>query len=461
MFGRLEEFINRYPSLRAARRVGVAISGGADSMFLARGCAELAAKFTWRLTLLHVNYGLRGAESDRDERMVRELAEELGVEAFVHRPVVEDDAEEALRNLRYQWFAESGCDAVLTGHTREDQAETVLFRILRGTGPTGLVGILPVVRGNVYRPMLEYGRDEVRTWLREQGHVWCEDSTNRDNNYRRNYIRNELLPELSDLVNSEAVGALAQLAVIQRDEEEWLGTMVDSLLEDFMEPGAPGLLVQCDYLKQVPRALQRRMMRRVLEQVKGNLTAIEFDHIERALALVDTADGHGRIQVRGLDLLRSFEWLRVARMDDLKGLEERNFRMPLAFGGELRLPDSLGVLRTTVEEICPYNENGGSLDLGRLEAALATGGQCELRNWRPGDSIHRRGGTRPEKLKELFQNFRVPIWQRRSWPIVVLGDSPVWAGGFGPAQEFAVGPATKRALRMEWIPGFRPIMSGE
>jgi len=170
------EFVRRYPALAAAQRVGVAVSGGGDSVALA--C--LARECFSGLTLLHMNYGLRGVESDVDESFVRDLTLRLGCGVLVERVVPLGRAEDALRRLRYEWFSRCEVDAVLTGHTREDQVESVLFRLVRGTLPGGLAGISPVFDGRVYRPLLEAGWGEIRTWLESQGIGWREDSSNFD-----------------------------------------------------------------------------------------------------------------------------------------------------------------------------------------------------------------------------------------------------------------------------------------
>ena len=447
----LNDFIERNPRLREARRVGVAVSGGGDSVALAR----LAAEAGLPILLLHMNYGLRGAESDGDEAFVIALGSELGCEMLVERVTPEGKSEDELRRLRYEWFATCSVDVILTGHTRDDQAETVLFRILRGTGPTGLVGIVESYGNRIFRPLLRMSREEVREWLVGGGHVWREDSSNDEVDYRRNWLRRVLLPQVREELNPQVDGALVGLAEIAGDEEAWLAGIVDEVFENLVSAEADWMVLDCAQLGKLPVALQRRMMRRIMERVKGNLQAIDFAHVEAALRLALDGEGNGRIQIPGLDLMRSFCWLRVIRMQSLLDRSPRNFRFLLEAPSSIMLPDGAGVVRSTLDTGNLYNESK-SLDWGKLCAAVDHESPLELRNWRPGDFYRRSGSAHPDKVKDLFQKYRVPLWRRRTWPIIVLRDSPVWVAEFGPAEEFAARSDAQTRLCLEWVLARRP-----
>ncbi len=373
------DFVRRHPALGAAERIGVAVSGGADSVALAYLARELGKK----LTLLHVNYGLRGVESDLDEALVRELAERLGAELLVERAMPEGRSEEELRRLRYEWFELCPVDVVLTGHTREDQAETLLFRVVRGTGPSGLAGVQPCLSGRIYRPLLEAGRVDLRNWLVGQGIRWREDASNADLGYRRNWIRHELLPILRQQLNPEVDRALAHLAEIARDEEDWLEKLVAERLAGMVKLEGEGVVLECELLNREPLGLRRRLMRRLFERVKGNLLEIQFAHVEAALKLCEEKEGNGRKQVPGLDLMRSFGQLRVIGLETLRAMPERNFRLEFPVPGKVIVPEGAGIVESTVDRGCNYNEGGKSLDWDRLNAAVgaerrlscATGGR--------------------------------------------------------------------------------------
>jgi tRNA(Ile)-lysidine synthase len=452
MLPQIESFIERYPALQQARRIGVAVSGGADSVALLRLAAALASRYSWRLTVLHVNYGLRGDESQGDEHFVRQLAEELAcpIEVLRVEPTATD--ENTLRRLRYDWFASLAFDALFTGHTLEDQAETVLFRLLRGAGPQGLAGILPHTEEGLYRPLLASSRQHLREWLRQNGFVWREDSSNALLHYSRNRIRWELMPLLQSHWNPSIESGLAQLAEVSRADEEWLATLSGPALDALSHREGPGLVLDGHALAATPLGLRRRLLRLAIARVKGDLSGITFPHIEAALALLHQSEGSGRIQAAGVDLMRSFDWLRVIRLEDAGNLDDRNFRLPFDPTLPLEIPASGGSLHPTLQKQCQYNEEVWNLDWTRLRQAIGSGGRLEVRNWRPGDSYLRAESGKLDKLKELFQIHRVPLWQRRSWPILVLGDNPVWSRQFGPAAEWAAKQDAEEVLHLAWLP---------
>jgi tRNA(Ile)-lysidine synthase len=167
--------------------------------------------------------------------------------------------------------------------------------------------------------------------------------------------------------------------------------------------------------------------------------------------LAASAEGHGRIQIPGLDVFRSFEWLRIAP-PATDNLENRNYRMPLSVPGAVRLPGQHTVIHlelfenTQVTEMLEnvYNERVGFLDWNRISGSLAL--TMEVRNWRPGDQYQRAGHSGPEKIKFLFHEARVPLWERRHWPIITSGDEILWARRFGPAAGFAARPGSSPVL---------------
>ncbi|MFZ0688626.1 MAG: tRNA lysidine(34) synthetase TilS, partial [Acidobacteriaceae bacterium] len=238
--------------LRAGMRVAVAVSGGSDSVGLLRAMAEAAPGIGLVLAVAHVHHGIRGAEADEDARFVAELAERLGLELHLHRvdtPAAarekRETLEEAARSLRYGWFrqllSEGRADAVTTAHTLDDQAETVLHRLLRGAWSEGLGGIHPAIAGQggaILRPFLQVRHAEIQTWLREIGQAWREDASNTDTAHTRNRIRHELLPRLAEF-NPQIAEQFARMATIARDEESWWEQELGRLLPSVVLPGRP------------------------------------------------------------------------------------------------------------------------------------------------------------------------------------------------------------------------------
>jgi len=438
----------------AGDRVGVAVSGGADSVFLLHALQALAPRWNLQLRVLHLDHGLRGEESAGDAKFVGELAERLGLACHVAQCDVgglkwkdRDNLEQTGRRARrefYMGFLRDGSlDLVATGHTRSDQAETVLFRFLRGSGTAGLAGVRPVTTDGMVRPLIETEREDIERYLREAGISWREDSTNASPDFARNRIRHSLLPQLTREWNPALRENLARTAEWAQDEEAYWEAEIERLAALRFTVRPPAVLFRSEDMRTAPPAVARRLIRRAIQLVKGDLRDICFQHVERILRMARAGEGDGRMQVPGLDVCRSFDWIRVAP----PGTAPREFRLPVQPPGEFVLPDGSRVKVELIESSgecnCVYNS--------KVVAILNWGeesGSVELRNWRPGDRYHPIGRAKPEKLKFLFQEARIPLWERQEWPILTIGENIVWARHFGPALNHAATAASRSVLRV-------------
>jgi tRNA(Ile)-lysidine synthase len=410
--------------------------------------------------VLHLNHGLRGEESRGDAEFVREQAQRLGWPAIVHEVELPADGnlEQAAREARLQFFHSAmqseRLDCVATGHTRSDQAETVLFRFLRGSGTAGLAGIRPVTHGKVVRPLIELSRGEIEQYLRSRNLEWREDSTNATLQFARNRIRHQLLPQLEREWNPAIRETLAQTAEWARAEEAYWEAEIDRLAAERLTTELGFVFSNAPALAGLPLAVARRLARRAIELAKGDLRGIDFGHVEAVLALAAGGEGHGRLQATGLDVLRSFEWLRFGTLGSY-GKGDRAYSVEATVPGVVRA-EAAGVeislelielvpiekLETFDSSHCVYNGREGYLDWGR------SSGRIVLRNWRPGDQYQPIGRFREEKIKTLFQEFRIPIWERRHWPVLTDGESIVWARRFGPAANRAASSGSVTVLRI-------------
>ncbi len=461
---RVAEIITRYSMFQTGQRVGVAVSGGADSVCLLHVLVELRERWNLDLTVLHLDHQLRGAESQTDARFVAELARSLGL--ALHAEVVDiarfatetgDNLEQAARRERRRIFGDlvrSGkLDRVALGHTRSDQAETVLFRFLRGSGTAGLAGIRPVTSDGFVRPLLAVDRFDVEQYLRERKIPWRDDSSNASLAFARNRIRHELLPQLQRDWNPALIETLAHTADWAFEEEAWWAAEIARLAALHLQIKPPAVYLRAQALEDLPPAAARRLARRALECVKGDLLGIDFSHVRQILALAVQHQGDGRLQVPGVDVFRSFEWLRLAP-PGLDTLENRNYRYALAVPGSVVLHRAGAVIEaevietkaSTVREDSGYNEGACCLDRDRVSGPL------EVRNWRPGDQYQPAGHLGDEKMKILFQRERIPLWERRSWPIITNHDQIVWARRFGPASHAAATPDSRTILRIREVP---------
>lgn len=449
MLDRVSTFFTTLPGV-PDKRIAVAVSGGADSVFLLTALRELNLAHA----VLHVNHKLRGAESDGDEAFVRSLAAQHGMPFHTAPlPPAEGNTEQEGRRLRYRFFADcisqDLCDLVATGHTLDDQAETVLFRFVRGSGTAGLSGIRPVTSEGMVRPLLNLRREEIRAWLTARHIPWREDASNANLDFQRNRIRRNILPELAQL-NPSLPEVLASTAAWARDEEDYWTAELDRLEPLYLQPAPETVILDIEPFTPLPAALQRRLLRRAIERVRGDLRAIGFHHVEAIRALMQTREGSGRIQLPDLDVFRSFDQLRLAP-SGFDARIERNFSVPITIPGETKvLERKLSIVMEQFTSSGVYNGGVNALDWAKCRGSL------HLRNWRPGDQFERAGHLGAAvKIKTLFQEYRIPLWERRRWPVIVLCDAPtgdsaegdiVWTRKFGAASRFAAAPESQSVV---------------
>lgn len=421
--------------LRFGTRIGVAVSGGADSIFLLHAMADLG----YAAAVLHVNHGLRGAASDEDEAMVREVAASFALPILVRRAnLPAGNSEQEGRLARYSYFGEilrdGTIDAVATGHTRDDQAETVLYRFLRGSGTAGLSGIRPVTDTRLIRPMLGVSRERIRRELADCNIHWREDCSNSDVAFARNRIRLEIMPALA-FANPALTQTLAATAEWAQAEESYWRDEVERAAENCVQMASDALILNRARMQDLPVAMQRRILRHAVERVRGDLRSVDFSHIEALRSLIVGNADSGRVQIPRLDAMLSCGYLRIASLGDVPR-QGRHFEVTLAVPGETHVAShGVTVCLEPVTNPNVYNNQVNAFDRNRCAGTL------RLRNWLPGDQLHRQGRASADKIKTLFQEFRVPIWERRGWPVITVdrGDSEsiVWARQFGVSANFA------------------------
>lgn len=457
LLNRVRQTVGRYRMFTRGQAVGAAVSGGADSVCLLHVLLDLAAEWDLRIKVVHIDHGLRGIESQGDAEFVADLARRLGLPFQLQKVDLSQcrNLEQAARNARMAFFRElidsREVDGVALGHTRSDQAETVLFRFLRGSGSAGLAAIRPVTADGIVRPLLEVERGLVEQFLRERAISWREDSSNHSRQFARNRIRHDLLPQLASQWNPKIRETLAHTADWAQAEEAYWAAEIDRLSAGRLAQRDGAIVVRVEDLTGLPLAAGRRLVRRAIEMAKSDTRAVDFHHIAAVLAMAGSRQGSGCVEVPGLRVIRSFEWLRFGRAGaDTAGA---GYQIPAAVPGIVPIPGTELAIRlelieksgTFEESDCVYNNGVGYLDWGSLSCPL------ELRSWRPGDQYQPMGSTGKEKIKTLFQRARIPIWERGRWPILVNGASIVWARQFGVSAGLTPDRSSRMVLRVREI----------
>ena len=461
---RVRQFVRQHDLIGPDTRVLAAVSGGSDSVALVHILCDLAAAGELRLVgLAHFNHQLRLSAGD-DERFALDVAASLGLPFTSDREDVAARAkgerrsvEDAARTARHEFFERArvtaGADVVALGHTRDDQAETVLLRLTRGAGPRGLAGMHPR-NGAIVRPLLGCRRRDLRAWLDERQLRFVEDETNQDVSISRNRVRAELVPFLETRFNPGIVDVLADQADVAREAWAWMDAMAADLEARCVRraAAADGAMVReidVASLLAAPLALRRAVLWRVMSEVAGR-RPIGFGHVDDALRLTHER-GETRIDVPGQRLERIGPSLvltgRVAGAAGRRAPEGAStfFRFPLSIPGEVVLPAAGWVVLAECLS--------AGVDAGRVSAAAgnsveknvalvrldACRGSLAVRNRRPGDRFRPVGLDGQKKLQDYFVDRKVARALRDTVPLVVdETDRIVWVAGFGIDEVFRV-----------------------
>lgn len=437
----------RYPMFDRGDRVVAAVSGGPDSTALLLALAELVGEWEIEVIAAHLDHGLRGAESARDREAAGRLAALVGVPFRAETlPAgrladVPGGVEQTARRARYEFLrrvaAETGARRIATGHTRDDQAETVLLRLLRGSRVAGLAGIRPVRGDGVVRPLIDVTREEVRAFLARRGVPAMTDSSNADDRFTRNRIRRDLLPVLRGF-NPRIVAHLAALAETCAGQPGGEDALALALLRAHgdAEGGLPVAL-----LGDLPVEARRVLVRVWLGQVRGHLRRIATAHLD---ALARCGPSGRTVELPGGErVVNAHGVLRFARPEG-----------PPAFPPALLLPGQrvqLGrrwqIEASAVERLAAAPDMPTSLwqavfDADHLRMPVT------VRRWRPGDRMRPLGMRGHRKLSDIFIDGKVPRAARHAVPIVEAGGEIVWVPGLIRSDVAKVAPGTSCVLRL-------------
>lgn len=425
-------------------RVAVALSGGADSVALALLLAELAAQVDWRLAgLIHVHHGLRGAEADADAAFCCDLAarlslpiEVVAVDVPAALAASAGSLEATARTLRYAAFDAAagrlGASVVATGHTADDQAETVLLRLLRGAGSRGVAAIRQR-RGMYARPLLGCRRAELRAWLDWSGESWREDSSNASTDVPRNRLRQEVMPVI-EAAWPGGVRALARFAEAAAADEQWLSRQAELERPAAVRIAPDGVELIRARIVDLPLAVARRVVRDGLEAAGARPTFREIELVRRlARSGRDGvfADLHGfRVESRG-------DVLRIARPSLRVPIVSFEYRLDVP--GDVRIVETGGVLQASFLSGAdrPAHEAGwdGIAALQASEVRLP----LTVRSRRPGDRVTPLGAPGRRSLQDLFVDRKVPRFARETVPVVVDADGHiVWVASLAVAERCRV-----------------------
>jgi tRNA(Ile)-lysidine synthase len=447
-------------------RVLVGVSGGPDSVVLLRALLELKQEFAIELSVAHLNHSARGDESDRDARFVKDLGDALQIRTLIKKvnvaelqPSSKSSFQEAARHIRLEFFQETmtqlGANKIALGHTSDDQVETVLMNLLRGSGLKGVGGMNPV-RLPYIRPLFYCSRAEVVGFLNDRKIPYCKDSSNDKTDYLRNRIRLELIPFLQEKYNPKITENLFEASGIFRADNDYLKALEDQEFERAVSGFEEGetLNMDMEYLGKLPLALQRRLVRKGIQSIKGDLRRISSFHIQEILHLLEKGRKGKRIDLPGnlgvLCMGDRVAFKRIPGTDSsiLTDEEGKAFpRMrPLNIPGETEIEETgltlkAEIINPVATGFSASHTNQAFLDFDK------TGDNVMIRFFQAGDRLKPLGMKGTKKLKSLFIDEKVPQEIRSTVPILTTGDNNIiWVYGTRIADAYRVTAETSKIL---------------
>jgi len=447
----VKETIECHHMISPSDRIGVAVSGGLDSVVLLDILTSLRHELQISLLPIHLNHGIRGAEADRDEVFVKHISQAYDLPCLTQRMDVPHfqrqhslSLEDAARKLRYQFFArvmeQHNLNRVALGHTADDQVETILMRFIKGGGARGLSGMPPIREGRYIRPLLNTWRDHVYEYAQLKGLSWVEDSSNTKITYFRNRVRHELIPYLKQY-NPNIKQRVLRVSELLATDDHYLQQLAHDVSTSVMT-GTETAIISIPRLLSVPLPLQVRVLQDAFNRLESG-RYMEYPHLKKVLQLVHDRGGSKRIPLPGgFWAKRVYDTLTLEKGDEIT--HDKPGRIPLETPGRTLLRHFAMAIDATIHEgrlVPTPDRNEAYLDYDRLALPL------HVRSCRPGDSFVPLGMSSRKKLKNFFIDLKVPRAQRGKIPLVISATEICWVAGWRIDDRFKIGDMTQRTLK--------------
>ena len=453
IISRIERTIRRQRLFQPGDTLVVALSGGADSTALLDLLSRLP-EYNLRLIAAHLNHCLRGVESDADQEFCREVAARYAIPFEVRRIDIKSMAsksrlnlEDAGRRARIEFLDEIrikyGAAAVVLAHHADDQAETVLMRLLRGSGMTGLSGMAYRNTRGYVRPLLDITRSEIEQYLRWRCLEWREDASNSDTIYLRNRIRHELLPLLEGY-NPAIRSCLAATASIISDDETLLSELTEQAVTETCRMREGRIVCSIAELRTRNTALRRRVLRHAFKQLAGTLEGVTLRHIDAVCDLMDSARPNSKLALpHGVTAVREYD--RLLLMQAGGAVLETDFELLITEPGcyQLALGGSITVESTST---IPFPTDFGTMhfDLDKFPFPWL------VRTFRPGDRMKPFGMSGRKKVKNIFIDRKIPPSERTRIPLLWCGDDLIWIAGVCRSELCRIDTQSAATVQVTW-----------
>lgn len=442
-----ERFITENSLIPAGGSVLVGLSGGADSVALLRVLTRLAPRYDWTVRAAHFNHGIRGVGAEEDELFCRNLCEEMGVPFYSETADVPAYAREnglsietAGRLLRYGFLERTakvtGCSKIATAHHMDDNAESIMLHLIRGSGLAGLTGMKPG-RDDLIRPLLSCRKEELVAFLEQEGILYRTDETNLIAEGSRNRVRLDIVPYLEKHINPAIVPTLCSMAELLTQDEEYLLAEAERELEAARRPD--GFLREV--IAALPYPIKTRVIRLALAEAGANVD-IERVHVEAVAELLEARTG-AKLMLPHVEARTSYELIKFGLPE-----ETEQFELPLHEG----LVDTpLGLFKISFVEGTEGFVRSRDIAFLDMEKIEKLGERPMIRNRRDGDRFRPVGAPGRRKLKDYFIDRKVDRESRDRIPLIACGSEVLFVPGFAASEQARVDETTERMLRAEYL----------
>ena len=469
---KIVQTINTYGMVEKGMSVLVGVSGGPDSTALLHVMMDVSERLSLKLGVAHLNHCLRKEASDNDEAFVVSTAKQFNLPCYVEKKDILNDQkktgqslEEAGRMARYRFFEsvcrKNGFDKIAVGHNKDDNAELILIYLLRGSGTAGMGGI-PSKRDNIIRPLIRTSRDEIINYLNTQKATYATDASNYDERFLRNKIRHMLIPLLEKEFNPKISSSLNRLGEIMQTEDAWINHLIIPVFEKtVITKDTHRISLSVFELEKLHLAPQRRVLRKAIQQVKGNLRRITYTHIHSISKLLENDYVDGRLDLPGrIRVTKKSGQLVIAKEKKSLRLIEvvGKTKKPFVFEQVLSKSDISSEKPVYIKKIKTY-VTFLKTDCDSIHDMTASKNQeayfdwdllkfpIIVRNYRKGDRFTPLGMTGTQTLKKFFINNKINPLKRSCVPIFLSGKQIIWIGGIRIADSIKVTDATQTVLK--------------
>ena len=469
---KIENYIKNYQMIEHGDKVITGVSGGADSVCLLLALCALREKLDFEVIVCHVNHELRGEEAAQDEAYVEMLCRKLQAPFFAFHENVEliaknrkESLEEAGRSVRRQAFEqlckEQGGTKIATAHHRNDNAETMLLNMARGTGIRGLCGIRPVY-GKWIRPLLELSREEIEQWLGEQGISYCMDETNQEDEYTRNRIRHHVIPVLEEQVNTKTVEHFGQLSEQMEEIYEYLEQQTDQAWKSCVKQSneqkkKSRILIKAEEMRQIQGVIKKFLVQRAVCEAAGAQKDIESRHIQAVLDLFGRQTGRQIDLPYGLTAKRVYDGVLLVKEKKQPAGQREGRNTESEFPVGLQIPGEIQIPGTNLKISCCITDENEKISAKEMPQKSYTkcfdydiikSSLC-VRYRQPGDYLTIDRDGRKKKLKSYFIDEKIPKEERDTQLLIAEGSHIVWIPGRRMSSYYQVGDQTKKILKIK------------